>query len=142
MLKQIRRYQQQQSDDNCADDTGHVEVVDVVFDPEKISYERLLEVFWAAHDPTTLNRQGHDSGTQYRSVLYYENEHQKSVMEASKKAAQKDFQDPIVTEIVPDTHFWRAEEYHQRYFDKHSGHYSCHFNRGWVPAPSEEAKPA
>jgi peptide-methionine (S)-S-oxide reductase len=101
----------------CTGNTGHAEVVQIEFDPATLPLEKLLEVFWAAHDPTTLNRQGHDSGTQYRSVLYYENEQQKAVMEASKKAAQKDFQDPIVTEIAPFKAFYAADDHHQNYFN-------------------------
>jgi peptide-methionine (S)-S-oxide reductase len=93
-------------------------VVQVEFDPAKLPLEKLLEVFWAAHDPTTPNRQGHDSGTQYRSALYYENDAQKSAIEKSKNAAQKDFKDPIVTEIAPLKAFYAAEDYHQNYFNE------------------------
>ena len=85
----------------CEGDTGHAEVVQIEFDPKQIAFEKLLEVFWAAHDPTTLNRQGHDTGTQYRSVIFYENDAQKAAAEKSKQQAQSEFKDPIVTEIVP-----------------------------------------
>ncbi len=102
----------------CSGETGHAEVVQLQFDPSQVSFEKLMEVFWAAHDPTTLNRQGHDVGTQYRSVVFYENEAQKEAAEKSKAAAQKDFKDPIVTEIVPLTKFYVAEDYHQNYYNE------------------------
>jgi peptide-methionine (S)-S-oxide reductase len=101
----------------CTGDTGHAEVVQIEFDPKKISFDKLLEVFWAAHDPTTLNRQGADIGTQYRSVIFYENDAQKAEAEKSKAAAQKEFSDPIVTEIVPLKAFYKAEDYHQNYYN-------------------------
>ncbi|HKV87730.1 MAG TPA: peptide-methionine (S)-S-oxide reductase MsrA [Candidatus Dormibacteraeota bacterium] len=126
----------------CTGRTGHAEAVEVTYDPTKVTYEELLNQFWNMHDPTTLNRQGPDVGFQYRSAIFYNSPEQQKAALKSKEEAQKYFKRPIVTEIVPSTHFWRAEEYHQRYFDKHQGHYSCHFIRGWVPAPSEEAKPA
>ena len=81
-------------------------------------------------------------GHQYRSVIFFDNPEQEGAARKSKEEAQKYFDRPIVTEIVPASHFWRAEDYHQRYFDKHPGHYSCHYIRGWVPEPSEEARPA
>ncbi len=105
----------------CGGDTGHAEVTQITFDPAKISYAQLLEVFWQAHDPTTLNRQGNDAGTQYRSIILYHDEKQKLLAEKSKLEAQKDFFKPIVTEIVPLTKFYSAEDYHQGYFDAH-GH--------------------
>ena len=105
----------------CGGDTGHAEVTQIAFDPAKISYEQLLNVFWQAHDPTSLNRQGNDSGTQYRSIILYHDEKQKLIAEKSKLAAQADFIKPIVTEIVPLTKFYSAEDYHQGYFDAH-GH--------------------
>src|SRR6266478_4632379 len=89
----------------CNGDTGHAEVIQIEYDPKVISYEKILETFWEAHDPTTLNRQGGDSGTQYRSIILYNNEAQKTAVEKSKTAAQKKFSKPIVTEIVPLTHF-------------------------------------
>ncbi len=104
----------------CTGDTGHAEVVQIQFDPQKLPLAKLLEVFFAAHDPTTLNRQGHDVGTQYRSVLFYENDAQKAEMEKAKAAAQKDFKDPIVTEIVPFKAFYSAEAYHQDYFNQNA----------------------
>jgi len=102
----------------CTGQTGHAEVIQIEFDPSVISFEKLLDVFWNAHDPTTLNRQGADVGTQYRSTIMYHNEEQKRVAEKSKAAAQKHFKDPIVTEIVPLKKFYPAEEYHQDYFAK------------------------
>jgi peptide-methionine (S)-S-oxide reductase len=104
----------------CEGTTGHAEVVQIAFDPAKLSLEKLLEVFWAAHDPTTLNRQGADIGTQYRSIILYENDAQKTAAEQSKAAAQKDFKDAIVTEIVPLTKFYQAEDYHQNYFNQNA----------------------
>jgi peptide-methionine (S)-S-oxide reductase len=100
----------------CGGDTGHAEVVQVEFDPTKISYAQILEIFWAAHDPTTLNRQGADAGTQYRSTIMYHSEAQKKTAEESKKKAQEHFKSPIVTEIVPAPAFYKAEDYHQDYF--------------------------
>ena len=106
-----------------------------------MSYGELLNTFWNIHDPTTLNYQGPDHGTQYRSVIFTHSAEQEQEAKRSKEAAQRHFKKPIVTEIVPASKFWRAEEYHQRYFDKHAGHaaFSCHFNRGWVPAEPAEA---
>lgn len=101
----------------CTGDTGHAEVVQLEFNPNEVSLETLLHVFWAAHDPTTLNRQGHDHGTQYRSIILYENDEQKAVAEKSKAEAQKEFKDPIVTQIVPLKTFYKAEGYHQDYFN-------------------------
>ena len=101
----------------CAGDTGHAEVVQIEFDPARIPLGKLLELFWAAHDPTTLNRQGADRGTQYRSVIFYENEEQKLAAEKSKSDAQKDFTNPIVTEIAPLKVYYKAEEYHQNYYN-------------------------
>ena len=100
----------------CTGTTGHAEVVQVVFDPAKISFEKVLAWFWQLHDPTTLNRQGADVGTQYRSAIFVHSDSQKQVAEASKKAAQEDFTDPIVTEITPATTFYPAEIYHQDYY--------------------------
>lgn len=104
----------------CEETTGHAEVVQLEFDPSQVSFEKLMEVFWAAHDPTTLNRQGHDIGTQYRSIVLYENEQQKSAAEKSKATAQKDFKDPIVTQIVPLEKFYVAEDYHQNYYNQNA----------------------
>jgi peptide-methionine (S)-S-oxide reductase len=98
--------------------TGHAEVVQVEFDPAKITYEQLLEIFWETHDPTTLNRQGADVGTQYRSIILFHNDEQKRAAETSRKNAAPMFNKPIVTEIVPLEKFHRAEDYHQDYFRK------------------------
>ena len=100
----------------CTGNTGHAEVIQVEFDPAKVSFEKLLATFWEAHDPTTLNRQGHDSGTQYRSIILYSSEAQKAAAEKSKAAAQKNLIQPIVTEIVPLKKFYKAEDYHQDYY--------------------------
>jgi len=99
----------------CSGQTGHAEVVQIEFDPKKISYEKVIDLFWKAHDPTTRNRQGADVGTQYRSIILYENEAQKEAAEKSKAAAASHFKDPIVTEIVPLKTFYKAEDYHQNY---------------------------
>ena len=111
----------------CTGNSGHAEVVSIEFDPEVISYEKILEVFWIAHDPTTLNRQGADAGTQYRSVIYYLDETQKSKAEASMKKAQAQFDDPIVTEISPLAKFYEAEAYHQNYYNLNSNASYCQF---------------
>ncbi|GCE13682.1 peptide-methionine (S)-S-oxide reductase MsrA [Tengunoibacter tsumagoiensis] len=114
--------------DVCTDKTGHAEVVEVEYDPAEVSYEQLLQVFWENHNPTTLNRQGFDIGTQYRSGIFYHSPEQKAVAEASKATLQSSgkFRKPIVTEIVPASTFYRAEEYHQQYLEKR-GQSSCHF---------------
>jgi peptide-methionine (S)-S-oxide reductase len=106
----------------CTDKTGHAEVVDLEFDPEKVSYEELLDVFWDLHDPTQYNRQGPDVGSQYRSAIFYYNEDQRNTAEESKKKLQTSgkYKRDIVTEIVPAQPFYTAEEYHQRYHEKHS----------------------
>jgi peptide-methionine (S)-S-oxide reductase len=111
--------------DVCNGNTGHAEVTQIVFDPAKISYDRLLTVFWQAHDPTTLNRQGADEGTQYRSVILFHDEKQKLLAEKSKLAAQPDFRSPIVTEIAPFKKFYPAEDYHQGYYDNNSSAGYC-----------------
>jgi len=100
----------------CTGETGHAEVIQVEFDPKVVSYEKILETFWEAHDPTTLNRQGNDSGTQYRSIILYNSEAQRVAAEKSKAEAQKHSKRPIVTEIVPLKQFYKAEGYHQNYF--------------------------
>lgn len=104
--------------DICDGGTGHAEVVQVVFDPKKIPFEKVLAWFWELHDPTTLNRQGNDIGEQYRSVIFYHTEEQKKVAEASKEAAKGDFKDPIVTQIVKAAEFYPAENYHQNYYNE------------------------
>jgi peptide-methionine (S)-S-oxide reductase len=96
--------------------TGHAEVVQIEYDPNKISYAEIVDLFWKAHDPTTLDRQGPDSGPQYRSIILYEDDAQKAIAEKSKAAAQADFKDPIVTEIVPLEEFYPAEKYHQDFY--------------------------
>jgi len=109
----------------CHGDTGHAEVTQIEFDPAKISYAKLLDVFWQAHDPTTLNRQGADEGTQYRSIILCHGEAQKLAAEKSKAEAQKDFKHPIVTEIVPFVKFYPAEDHHQEYYDNNSSAPYC-----------------
>ena len=113
----------------CGGGTGHAEVVQVSFDPELLGYRELLEWFWKLHDPTTLNRQGHDVGTQYRSAIFYHSEAQKAAAEKSKDAANRSgaFADPIVTEITAASQFYPAEAYHQDYYrlNKNAGY--CRF---------------
>ena len=106
--------------DVCTDRTGHAEAVQVDFDPAVVSYEDLLRVFWENHDPTTLNRQGPDTGTQYRSAIFFHTPAQEAAAKASRDALARSgrFKRPIVTEITPATEFWRAEEYHQQYLEK------------------------
>ena len=107
-------------EDVCSHETGHAEVVEIEFDPAKISYRELLQVFWSNHNPTTLNRQGPDVGDQYRSVIFYHSPEQRAAAEASKEELEKSgrFRQPIVTQIEPAPEFYRAEEYHQRYLEK------------------------
>jgi len=102
----------------CSKTTGHAEVVQVVFDPKKVTAERVLAWFWDLHDPTTLNRQGNDEGPQYRSAIFYHSDAQKTLAEASKKAAQANFDKPIVTEITAAATFYPAEKYHQNYYEQ------------------------
>ena len=104
----------------CSDETGHAEVVEVEFDPAVVDYNQLLEIFWSNHNPTTLNRQGPDVGTQYRSVIFYYSPEQKAAAERSKAAQERSgrFNRPIVTQIEPAPPFYPAEEYHQRYLEK------------------------
>jgi peptide-methionine (S)-S-oxide reductase len=104
--------------DVCTDRTGHAEVVQVEFDPEEVPYERLVELFFELHDPTQVNRQGPDLGSQYRSVIFFHTPDQKAVAETVRERAQARFKRPIATEIVPAATFWRAEDYHQRYLEK------------------------
>lgn len=108
-------------EDVCNDNTGHAEVLEVTYDPAKISYNDLLSVFWDIHDPTTTNRQGPDVGTQYRSVIFYHTIEQKTAAELSKKSLEQSrkYKKNIVTEITKATTFYPAEEYHQHYFAKH-----------------------
>lgn len=111
----------------CSGRTGHAEVIQITFDPDFISYEDILYIFWRTHDPTTLNRQGADVGTQYRSVIFYHNDDQKAVAERSKQETEAAglWPNPIVTEIVPFTNFYEAEDYHQNYFNTHPGQPYC-----------------
>ena len=113
--------------DVCTDETGHAEVVQVAYDPARVSYEQLLNTFWESHDPTTLNRQGPDIGTQYRSAIFFHSPEQERVARASKEKMQASgkFRRPIVTEITPASAFYRAEEYHQKYLAKR-GVSHCH----------------
>jgi len=106
--------------DVCSGRTGHAEVVQVEYDPARVSYDRLLDVFWDNHDPTTLNRQGPDIGEQYRSAIFFHTPEQEAAAKASKARLERSgrFRRPIVTEITPASAFWRAEEYHQRYLEK------------------------
>ena len=112
-------------EDVCSDRTGHAEVVEVTFDPAVISYHDLLEVFWNNHNPTTLNRQGPDVGTQYRSAIFFHNPEQEAEAKSSRDAAQQRFPRPIVTEITEAQTFWPAEDYHQQYLEKR-GLTNCH----------------
>ncbi|BCS53014.1 peptide-methionine (S)-S-oxide reductase MsrA [Geobacter sp. SVR] len=109
--------------DVCGHDTGHAEAVEVTFDPETVSYDRLLDFFWQIHDPTQLNRQGPDIGSQYRSAIFYNSEHQQRLAEASRDRLDRSgrLRRSVVTEIVPVSTFWQAEEYHQKYHQKHGG---------------------
>ena len=111
----------------CTDRTGHAEVVEVTFDPAKVSYDDLLNVFWANHDPTQLNRQGPDFGTQYRTVVFYHSPEQQQQAESSKQKLEQSgrFRKPVVTQIVPAQTFYRAEDYHQQYLAKR-GLSHCH----------------
>ena len=104
----------------CSGGTGHAEAVEVEYDPSKVSYDELLAVFWENHNPTTLNRQGPDVGTQYRSAIFYHTSEQKAAAEASKERLQKSdrYSRPVVTEITPASEYYRAEDYHQQYFEK------------------------
>lgn len=111
----------------CTGETGHAEVAQITFDPAQVAYEKILQWFWRAHDPTTLNRQGNDVGTQYRSIILYHDERQKKIAEKSKASAQKEFDDPIVTEIQPLKEFYSAENYHQNYYNNHKNAPYCSF---------------
>jgi len=109
--------------------TGHAEAVQIIFNPDKVSYEELLEVFFATHDPTTLNRQGNDVGTQYRSAIFYTNDRQKEMAEAYIHFLENEniFDSPIVTEVVPATVFYEAEDYHKDYFSRHPENPYCQY---------------
>jgi peptide-methionine (S)-S-oxide reductase len=114
--------------DVCTDRTGHAEVVQVTYDPQKVSYEKLVDAFWTMHDPTQLNRQGPDYGTQYRSAIFFHTPEQEAIAKRSKEEAQRSgrFKRPIVTEITPASKFYEAEDYHQRYFEKRGIAPTCH----------------
>lgn len=118
----------------CTDRTGHAEVVEVTFDPTKVSYGRLVDLFFKMHDPTTMNRQGPDVGAQYRSVIFTHGPEQERVAkeELAKAQASGHYKRPVVTSIEPATKFWPAEDYHQRYFEKNGG--SCHVSFAEVAA--------
>ena len=112
----------------CTGDTGHAEAVEIEYDPSRITYDELLQAFWETHDPTTLNRQGPDFGTQYRSAIFFHTPEQESAARASKQKleAAGRYRNPVVTEIVPASAYYRAEEYHQQYFEK-QGISHCRF---------------
>ncbi|MCE9581703.1 MAG: peptide-methionine (S)-S-oxide reductase MsrA [Planctomycetes bacterium] len=118
-------------DDTHDSASGHAEAVQVTFDPAKLSYEKLLNLFFKLHDPTTPNRQGNDKGTQYRSAIFYHSEEQRLTAEKVKAEVDKSgkWKKPVVTEIVPAAKWWPAEEYHQDYLQKHPGGYTCHYWR-------------
>ncbi len=113
----------------CGHGTGHAEAVEVTFDPSRVSYEQLLDVFWNLHDPTQLNRQGPDVGDQYRSAIFTHSPEQMQAALASRDAEQTKLRRPIVTQILEAPAFWRAEDYHQRYFEKNGGG-ACHIPAG------------
>lgn len=115
----------------CGHGTGHAEAVEVTYDPQRVSYDQLLDLFWQMHDPTQLNRQGPDVGDQYRSAIFTYGPEQESEAIASRDREQKKYSRPIVTQIVPAPRFWPAEEYHQRYFEKNGGA-ACHVIPGGV----------
>jgi peptide-methionine (S)-S-oxide reductase len=118
----------------CDGTTGHAEVVRIEFDPERISYREVLEIFFSIHDPTTMNRQGNDVGTQYRSAIFVHSAEQRSVAEAVIREAQGHYRDRIVTEVIDAGPYWRAEDYHQEYFRNNPGQGYCMF----VVAPKVE----
>ena len=109
----------------CGHGTGHAEAVEVTFDPQRVTYDRLLDVFWQIHDPTQVNRQGPDVGDQYRSAIFTHSPEQERAAIASRDREQSNYQRPIATQIVAAPRFWPAEEYHQRYFEKNGGA-ACH----------------
>ncbi len=113
----------------CTGNTGHAEALEIFYDPKKITYDELLEVFWKTHDPTTLNRQGNDVGTQYRSVVYYHNQAQKELADKYKKALDESgaFENPIVTTVEPSEEFYVAEDYHQDYYNENGTNPYCQF---------------
>jgi peptide-methionine (S)-S-oxide reductase len=116
-------------DQVCMGTTGHTESIQIKFDPAIISFKKILDIFWHTHDPTTLNRQGNDIGTQYRSAIFYHDENQKEIAEKSKKDLEREgvYKDPIVTEITPFKNFYAAEDYHKDYYDNHQDAPYCNF---------------
>jgi peptide-methionine (S)-S-oxide reductase len=116
-------------DQVCNGKTGHAESIQIVFDPSVIDFDKILNIFWHTHNPTTLNRQGNDVGTQYRSAIFYHNEKQREIAEKSKEDLEKDriYKDSIVTEITPFKNFYTAENYHQDYYEKHKDDPYCNF---------------
>jgi peptide-methionine (S)-S-oxide reductase len=115
--------------DVCTGLTGHAECLNITYDPAKVSFDELLEIFWQTHDPTTLNRQGNDEGTQYRSVIFYRNPEQKAIAEKYRESLNKSgaFDDPIVTTLEPFTTFYKAENYHQNYYNQNGSAPYCQF---------------
>jgi peptide-methionine (S)-S-oxide reductase len=116
-------------DQVCTGKTGHAESIQIEFDPKVLPFEKILDIFWHTHDPTTLNRQGNDVGTQYRSAIFYHNQKQKEIAEKSKRDLEKDgvYKDSIVTEITPFREFYVAEDYHNNYYDNHQDAPYCNF---------------
>ena len=116
-------------DQVCTGKSGHAESIQIEFDPKVIPFEKILDIFWHTHDPTTLNRQGNDIGTQYRSAIFYHDEKQKEIAEKSKRDLEKEdvYKDPIVTEITPFKNFYTAENYHKDYYEKHKDDPYCNF---------------
>ena len=113
----------------CTGITGHAETIQIEYDPKIISFEKILDIFWHTHDPTTLNRQGNDVGTQYRSAIFYHDENQKNIAEKSKIELEKEgvFKNPIVTEIIPFSNFYPAEDYHKEYYENNRNAPFCSF---------------
>ena len=113
----------------CTGITGHAETIQIEYDPKIISFEKILDIFWHTHDPTTLNRQGNDVGTQYRSAIFYHDENQKNIAEKSKIEVEKEgvFKNPIVTEIIPFSNFYPAEDYHKEYYENNRNAPYCSF---------------
>ena len=113
----------------CTGITGHAETIQIEYDPKTISFEKILDIFWHTHDPTTLNRQGNDVGTQYRSAIFYHDENQRDIAENLKRELEKEgvFKDPIVTEIVPFSKFYPAEDYHKEYYENNRNASYCNF---------------
>jgi peptide-methionine (S)-S-oxide reductase len=126
----------------CSDKTGHAEAIEIEYDPTRVSYGELLDLFWSEHDPTTLNRQGWDVATQYRSAIFYHTAEQRAAALASKERMERSgrYKNPIVTQIVPAVTFYKAEEYHQRYYEKHPDAELGHAE--WPGATSKDASAA